>query len=72
MYPCLLYTSEKVKEYFEHSGEDFRYGRFGENLLVEGINWNSIAAVSYTHLVHLPIQSAAYREYARLSQYLER
>ena len=38
-----LLPYEKVKEYFEQSGEDFRYGRFGENLLVEGINWNSIA-----------------------------
>ena len=38
-----LLPYEKVKEYFEHSGEDFRYGRFGENLLVEGIDWNSIA-----------------------------
>ena len=38
-----LLPYEKVKEYFEQSEEDFRYGRFGENLLVEGINWNSIA-----------------------------
>ena len=38
-----LLPYEKVKEYFEQSEEDFRYGRFGENLLVEGIDWNSIA-----------------------------
>ena len=38
-----LLPYEKVKEYFEQSEEEFRYGRFGENLLVEGINWNSIA-----------------------------
>ena len=29
-------------EYSNHE-EEFRYGRFGENLLVEGIDWNSIA-----------------------------
>ena len=38
-----LLPYEKVKEYFEQSEEEFRYGRFGENLLVEGIDWNSIA-----------------------------
>ena len=38
-----LLPYEKVKEYFEQSEEEFRCGRFGENLLVEGINWNSIA-----------------------------
>ena len=38
-----LLPYEKVKEYFEQSEEEFRYGRFGENLLVEGINWISIA-----------------------------
>ena len=30
-----LLPYEKVKEYFEQSEEEFRYGRFGENLLVE-------------------------------------
>ena len=38
-----LLPYEKVKEYFEQSEEEFRCGRFGENLLVEGIDWNSIA-----------------------------
>ena len=37
-----LLPYEKVKEYFDKSDETFRYGRFGENLLVEGINWETI------------------------------
>lgn len=37
-----LLPYEKVKPYFDETGESVRYGRFGENLLTEGLDWNSI------------------------------
>lgn len=30
---------ERVKQYYSEKGEDVRYGSFGENLVVEGIDW---------------------------------
>ena len=33
---------EKVKEYFEAKNEPVCYGRFGENLVVEGLDWSEI------------------------------
>ncbi|MDO5538599.1 MAG: MOSC domain-containing protein [Eubacteriales bacterium] len=37
-----LLPCDKVREYFEEKGEDILYGRFGENLVVEGIGWKDI------------------------------
>ena len=37
-----LLPYEIVKPYFDEAGESVRYGRFGENLLVEGLDWNAI------------------------------
>ncbi len=33
---------EKVKEFFDGTGQPILYGRFGENLLVEGLDWDAI------------------------------
>ena len=37
-----LLPYEKVKPYFDETGQPVRYGRFGENLLTEGLDWNVI------------------------------
>lgn len=33
---------EKVKEYFDEKNEPVDYGRFGENLVVEGLNFDNV------------------------------
>ena len=37
-----LLPYEKVKPYFDETGQPVSYGRFGENLLTEGLDWNVI------------------------------
>ena len=37
-----LLPYEKVKPYFDETGQPVRYGRFGENLLTEGLDWKVI------------------------------
>ena len=37
-----LLPYEKVKAYFDETGQPVSYGRFGENLLTEGLDWNVI------------------------------
>lgn len=37
-----LLPYEKIKAYFEEKGETVVYGRFGENLDVEGLDWEQI------------------------------
>ncbi|MDO5424590.1 MAG: MOSC domain-containing protein [Eubacteriales bacterium] len=37
-----LLPYDRVKGYFEEAGEAVRFGRFGENLVAEGIDWDEI------------------------------
>lgn len=33
---------DKIKDYFETRKEEILYGRFGENLVIDGIDWDSL------------------------------
>lgn len=33
---------DKIKDYFDTRKEEILYGRFGENLVVEGMDWDSL------------------------------
>lgn len=37
-----LLPAERVNAYFAERGEEVLYGRFGENLVVEGLDWEKI------------------------------
>lgn len=37
-----LLPMEQVQDYFSKRGEPVRYGQFGENLVVEGLDWESL------------------------------
>lgn len=37
-----LLPYERVKTYFDEMGEKVLYGRFGENLVVDGIDWETV------------------------------
>lgn len=37
-----LLPYDKVKAYFEEAGTEIHYGRFGENLVVQGIAWEAV------------------------------
>lgn len=34
---------EEVRDFFEQQGQEILYGRFGENLVVEGLEWEGLA-----------------------------
>lgn len=37
-----LLPMNQVQDYFSKRGEPIRYGQFGENLVVEGLDWDSL------------------------------
>lgn len=37
-----LLPYDRIKSYFDETGAEICYGRFGENLVVEGIDWDGI------------------------------
>jgi TatD DNase family protein len=42
-----LLPYDRVKEYFTQAGEPIIYGRFGENLVVDGMDWKGIHTGDY-------------------------
>lgn len=40
--PVTLLPYDRIRAYFEDRKEPVRYGRFGENMVVEGIDWSSL------------------------------